>query len=139
MFNRDWKIARKVHPRKNGHSIVEAVTAALILIPITLLILDLLVLVIANSMNDTAAKNAARAGANHSDSGAAFTAAQTTLNSFHSSPILKTLQIKAFDYPYQGDKVACTTRMIVNLPVPFPGFSTFTFEAKAVEPLVGEK
>jgi len=62
MFNRDWKIAHRVHPRKNGHSIVEAVTAALILIPITLLILDLLVLVIANSMNDTAAKNAARAG-----------------------------------------------------------------------------
>jgi len=119
---------------------MEAVMAAIILVPIALALLDLTVMVIANSMNDTAAKNAARAAANQSTGAAAYDAANLTLNTFHASTLVKSIAINDFNYPAQGvGSVSLTTVMEVKLPVPFPGFAGYTFTAKDVEPIVGTK
>lgn len=119
-----------------GQGFAEAIAAAIVLIPIALCLLDLIVIVIANSMNDTAAKNAARAAANQKDANSATQAANKALTSFKSSAIVNSITIDgAVDYSGK-DYVAVTTKMIVNLPVPFPGYSQMTFVAKDVEPIV---
>lgn len=129
----------KAQRRKSrGSGLMEAVMAAIILVPIALALLDLTVMVIANSMNDTAAKNAARAAANQPEGGAAFAAAQKALATFQASTLVKSLTLNDFDYPAGGNgSVSLTTKMEVKLPVPFPGFAGYTFTARDVEPIVG--
>ncbi|HEY9784468.1 MAG TPA: hypothetical protein V6D17_03630 [Candidatus Obscuribacterales bacterium] len=123
---------------RRGTSFIEALTTAIILIPIALCFLDLIVLVIANTYNDTAAKNAARAAANQPDGKLAFEAAQKALASVKSSALVKTfaLTIEMFDYPANRSVVTCKTKIVVHLPVPFPGLSEVVFMAKAAEPIV---
>lgn len=117
-----------------GSGIAEAVTAAFILIPLALCLVDLTVLVIANSMNDTAAKNAARAAANQGDKPTAKAAVDKSLASVQNSPIVKSIILDKFEY--DKDAVTVQTKMVVALPVPFPGYSEMSFVAKDVEPVV---
>lgn len=127
--------------KKRGTSLVEAIVAAIIIVPVALFLLDLSVLVLANSINDKAVKNAARAAANQPDGASAWQAANVSLASFRSSPIVKSLTIKSFSFPPSNalETVSCTTKMEVKLPVPFPGFNNITFLARAEEPIVGHK
>ena len=123
---------------KRGSGLIEAILAATILVPIALFLLDLTVMIIANSMNDTAAKNAARAAANQPKGDPAYKAAEKALATFQASSIVKSLAIKGFDYPAKGvGSVSVVTEMEVRLPVPLPGFTSYTFRAGDVEPIVG--
>ncbi len=123
---------------KRGSGLIEAILAATILVPIALFLLDLTVMIIANSMNDTAAKNAARAAANQPNGTSAHAAAEKALASFQASSIVKSLALSEFDYPPKGiGSVSVVTVMEVKLPVPVPGFAGYTFKAGDVEPIVG--
>lgn len=125
---------------KRGSGLIEAILAATILVPIALFLLDLTVMIIANSMNDTAAKNAARAAANQPTGAAAHAAALKALASFQASAIVKSLEISEFDYPAKGvGSVSVVTIMEVKLPVPVPGFAGYKFKAGDVEPIVGSE
>lgn len=124
---------------RRGFSLIEAVTGAMILIPIALFLLDVTVLIIATTMNDTAVKNAARAAANQPEGVEGFQAAQKSLNSFKSSALVKSLTLSKYDYPASRDAVTCETKMVVALPVPIPGYDNITFLGRAVEPIVGNK
>lgn len=119
--------------RRNGSSVAEAAIAAIILVPIALAILDVIVVVSAIQMNDTAAKNAARAAANQLNQQDAGEAAQNALSTFHKSSIIKRISVSL---KYSGETVVSETSMDVHLPIPFPGFSELTFNAKDVEPIV---
>jgi Flp pilus assembly protein TadG len=119
---------------KRGQSIVEAVVACLILIPIVLGLFDLFVVIMCNSMHDTACKNAARAAANQPDLGSAQQAAAKSLLALH-SPWINSIQIK--NLLYDGTSVTCFTEISLTLPVPIPGYGSVIFEAKDVEPIVG--
>lgn len=128
-----------MYPRRrkqNGSNLAESAVAAIILIPIALAILDLIVAVAANTMNDSAAKNAARAAANQSSKPQALEAAANALSTFHKSNIITGISV---DLEYNGDKAIAETTMKVHLPVPFPGFSDLTFKARDVEPVVARK
>lgn len=135
------QISRKrgVRRRESGRGLVEAVTAAFILIPIAFFLLDVTVLILASTMNDTAVKNAARAAANQEDGGAAFQAANKSLENFKSSSIIKSLDLTKFDYPGSKTSVTCETTIVVNVPIPVPGYDDIKFTARAVEPIVGVK
>ena len=113
-----------------GQGYVEAITAAFVLIPIALCLLDFIVLVIANQMNDTAAKNAARAAANQGTKQKADQAADKALLTFQKSPFIDSIKIESLVYPDVNESVTVTTKMVVNLPVPFPGYGQMTFLAK---------
>jgi len=119
-----------------GTGSVEAIVGAIILVPIALGLLDLIILISANSMNDVAVKNAARAAANQADSTSGFDAANKSLISVRSSTIVKSIVLEGFDYPLSKEAVTVSTRMTVHLPVPFPGLSDIEFVAKDVEPIV---
>src|SRR5690242_1074796 len=118
---------------RRGQGIVEAVVAAIIIVPIALALFDFLVIVIGNSMNDTACKNAARAAASQSDGGTALDAAKQSITTVH-SPLLNDIKLLTLDYQ---DKVSvtCRTRASIHLPVPFPGYSDLIFDAEDVEPI----
>jgi hypothetical protein len=147
------------------------------LVPVVLFLLDVIVLVLANSANDNLAKSACRAAASAVDSNnngtmnVAATAAQSVCTSFNCSSIIKDPQGKgtgpgtamltgfyyaapnnpgsgpyswpgtlpqgatAFPQPATG-QVGVVTSILVQLPVPFPGFSSFPFVASDVEPIV---
>lgn len=111
----------------------------MILIPVALILLDLLVMVITNSVNDSAAKNAARAAANQAKGFDAHLAAEKALKSFHPNAIMPDLSLQDFVYDDKGATVKVVTRMKVNLPVPCPGYEHLTFDAQAVEPIVGNE
>ncbi len=123
---------------RKGSGLIEAVTAAIILVPLALAMLDLIMVVIANCLNDTAVKNAARAAANQGDGTSALNAAQNALEKFAASQIIKgiELEISGFDYPANKEAVTVETKMTVHLPVPVPGFGSIDFMAKDVEPIV---
>ena len=122
--------------RTRGASLIEAALGALILVPIALLIVDIMCLVFANSVNDTCAKNCARAGANQPNGGAANAAAEKALATFQKSGIIKSIVLSDLTYQ-EGGNCTCVTDMVVNLPVPFPGFTSANFRNRAVEPIVG--
>lgn len=128
---------QKKRKRSRGASLIEAALGALILIPIALLILDIMCLVFANSINDTAAKNCARAGANQPNGNAAKAAADKALSTFQKSGIVKSIVISDLTWEDKGGNCICVTDMVVNLPVPFPGFTSANFRNRAVEPIVG--
>ncbi len=121
-----------------GQGLIEAVAAAIVLIPLALCLMDLMVLVIANSMNDTLVKNCARAAANQATEGDALLAAQKSIKSFHASAIVNqdSLLLSGFNYDSKKGSVTAQTTMQVHLPMPFPGYSDMTFRAQDVEPIV---
>ena len=119
-----------------GSGLAEAAVAAIFLIPIALAIIDMIFVVIANSMNDTACKNAARAAANQTNGSLAKDAALKSLSSFHKSAIIPSIKLISLDIPPTQDSVTCKTQLVVVLPVPVPGYSQVTFNAAAIEPIV---
>lgn len=129
----------RIHKRRKGSAFVEALGAAIVLIPIALIVLDLLVMVITNSFNDSAAKNAARAAANQKEPAAAINAADKSLKAFKPNAIMPELKMVDIFYNDKDGTVKVLTEMKVNLPVPFPGYQQLTFRAQALEPIVGDK
>jgi len=119
-----------------GSGIVEAVTIGVVLIALTLALIDLVVIVMANGVNDTAAKNAARAAANENTGDGAYAAAQTSVNSLKPAGFVSSLTLSTVDYT-PGGVVTCRTKIEVKLPVPVPGIgATFLFVAQATEPIL---
>jgi hypothetical protein len=120
---------------RRGQGIVEAVTAAIVIVPIALCLFDFLVVIIGNSMNDTTCKNAARAAANQPDGASAGLAAEKAVLAVH-SPLLNSITLLPLDY-VTNVSVTAHTRVSIHLPVPFPGYSDLIFDAEDTEPIVG--
>lgn len=122
---------------QQGSQIAEALVIGIFILIITLALIDLIVMVMANSVNDAAAKNAARAAANQPDYPRALQAAQNAVGSRkRAANFVTSLNLQKMDY---SDKqiVSCTTKMEMQLPVPVPGVGgKFSFMAKATEPIV---
>jgi Tfp pilus assembly protein PilV len=118
-----------------GQGQAETIAAAFFLVPIALCLIDLIVMVIANQMNDTAAKNCARAAANMTDQSTANLASESALAKFQGSSIVNKISQKT---TWTADSATVQTTMSVHLPVPFPGYSDMTFVAQDVEPVLSK-
>lgn len=120
-----------------GQVFIEVLCGMFILIPIALFGLDLIVLILGNSANDTLAKNCARAAANAQNAGGAQAAAQQVVSHFPKSPLIDNVSLKSTNYV---DKATVTveTEVVVHIPVTLPGtVSQVAFKARATEPIVG--
>jgi Flp pilus assembly protein TadG len=124
--------------KKSGQGLAEAVAVAIVLIPLAFCLFDFIVLIIANSMNDTLVKNCARAAANQDTEPKALDAAKKSIASFHPSTLINSdsMVLSGFDYNPTKGYVTAQTTMKVHLPMPFPGYSDLTFEAQDAEPIV---
>ena len=122
--------------RRLGQSIIEVLVGCIFLIPMALAGLDVIVLVLANSANDSLVKNAARAAANQTTRNGALIAAQRCVDAFHTSNIIVGVEM-AQNVDYQQDKnVSVKTVMTVKMPVGIAGFEIIKFQAQATEPVV---
>ncbi|MBS1952616.1 MAG: hypothetical protein JST89_00375 [Cyanobacteria bacterium SZAS-4] len=130
--------ANKIHRRKTkGVGLVESIVMAIVLIPVTLFFLDLIVLVLANSINDSACKNAARVAANQKTIEDAAPAAEKAVAAYSKNSIIRSLKLLTIDYDEANHtNVKVTTQLKVHMPIPFPGYSDFTFLARDVEPIL---
>jgi hypothetical protein len=123
--------------RPKAQALMEVLIGMFILIPIALFILDMVVLVVTNSANDSLAKNCARAAANEQTSTKANDAAQNVVASFHRSNIITNAILVGCNYR-DRDSVIVETAISVKLPVTVLGINCSpTFHASAVEPIVG--
>jgi Flp pilus assembly protein TadG len=132
--------------RRRGQSIIETVVGIIFLIPLVLFLLDVSVLVMAQTANDNLAKSAARAAASATNgpgglgnSTVARAAADRVLNDFALSSIITTKRIPPNGFLYDTSSpgnVIVETRIDVRPPVAFPGFTVFNFRARATEPIV---
>jgi hypothetical protein len=122
--------------RFRGQALIEAVCTAMVLIPLALCMLDFVVLVVANSMNDSCAKSAARQAANQADEPTALEAAKNAVSAMHTSAIITSVSMPGFFYDTGSGKVTVQTQIGVHLPMPFPGLTDLTFRAKDVEAIV---
>lgn len=123
--------------RSQGSGLVEAVAIGILIMVITLALVDLIVLVLANGINDTAAKNCARAAANHKEQSKQIQAAENSLKGSKASGFITKLTIKDL-YP-KGGNITCITEMRLKLPVPVPGVGAdFVFVAQDTEPIVAQ-
>jgi hypothetical protein len=122
---------------QRGSQLVEALSIGIFILMITLALIDLLVIVMANSTNDAAAKNAARAAANQPDHARAVQAAENAVNSRQrKTGFISALILQAVDYE-DHKIVSCTTKMELKLPIPIPGIGgNMIFMAQATEPIV---
>jgi hypothetical protein len=124
--------------RRKAQSIVEVIAAVLIIIPIALFLLDVGALVLAQTANDTLAKNAARAAAEQPDETKAKAAVKEVVDKFPLSPIVPEKPVVELQYNL-GNDVNITTTVNVKLLVPIPlvpGMQNPTFKAQAHETIV---
>ncbi len=113
---------------------VELVIGGIVFIPIALFCLDLLTLVLCESINDHMAKNAARAAANQTTVSTAKAAARTTIGNVRTSDII--VKTKLVELNSNSTQVSVQTSMEVKVPAPFPFFSGATLIARCTEPVI---
>lgn len=130
--------------KQRAQSIIETVVGIIFLIPLVLFLLDVSVLVMAQTANDNLAKSAARAAASATagpgqlgNATVGIAAAQRVVNEFATSSIITQKQMTpAPDYNTATGNVTVSTQITVVPPVTFPGFASFQFRARATEPIV---
>ena len=123
--------------RSSGAGLVEAAAVGILILMITMALIDLIVLVMANSINDTAAKNAARAAANQAEYRTALQAAEHSIKGMNASGFITSLVLQDLVYT-DKQTVQCITKMNLKLPIPIPGIKAdFEFTAQDTEPIVG--
>lgn len=124
--------------RRQGQVFIEVVCGMIILGFMGLFALDVVVLVLANSANDTLAKNCARAAANTQSASAAKEAAVQVVKAFPVSPYVENVGFLGSKLVYEKDSVRTETVVIVKLPISLPGtVDKVAFHAASTEPLVG--
>jgi hypothetical protein len=124
---------------QKGQVFVEVLCGMFILIPIALFALDLIVLVLGNSANDSLAKNCARAAANEQTSAKAKEAAQQVVSHFPTSPLIEKVELDTSKMDFNSKaNVTTETIVTVRIPITLPGtISKIAFRARATEPVVG--
>ncbi|MDZ4835175.1 MAG: hypothetical protein SGJ27_15470 [Candidatus Melainabacteria bacterium] len=124
---------------QKGQVFIEVLCGMFILIPIALAALDMMVLVLGNSANDSLAKNCARAAANEQSADKAKQAAMQVINEFPASPLVEKVVLDQSKMTYDAkEEVTVETIITVRIPVVFPAMpSTMDFRARATEPVVG--
>jgi Flp pilus assembly protein TadG len=125
---------------RKGQALIETAVASIFIVPVVLGLLDVSVMVMANQINDSVAKNAARAAANQPDQMSAQKAAQNVFDHVAHSPIITNVSLNPGGFNYSGSKdgVSVQSRMDVNLPVAIAGWQHQVFIAQSVQPIVSE-
>jgi hypothetical protein len=123
--------------RDLGSSIMESLAGLILIIPMSLLFVDVAALVLAQTANDALAKQAARSAAQTANPADAQTAVNTVIQNYHQSKLL-TINSGVISV-YTADTITVVTNITCTLPVPLPfvGITSQNFVAAATEPVVG--
>lgn len=105
------------------------------MIPVMLFGTDIVALLLSQSVNEHVAKDAARAAANQPSASLAQQAATERVSAFTPSAMIVKLNLEGVSYSSQS--VSVTTKANINMPAPFPFFSSTQLAAQATVPVVG--
>jgi Flp pilus assembly protein TadG len=126
--------ARNTKRGTKGNCFIECVLGGALLIPIALCMLDLGTLVLGAELNDTLARQAARAAANEQTQALAQDAADKAAEPFTTSQ-LTTFSVD--NVAYTTDSVSVKTSVQITVPFQFPFLSGETLVAQATMPVIG--
>ena len=128
--------ARNTKRGTKGNCFIECVLGGALLIPMALCMLDLGTLVLGAELNDTMARQAARAAANEQSQALAQDAADKAAEPFEASPSqLTTFSVD--NVAYTTDSVSVKTSVQITVPFQFPFLSGETLVAQATMPVIG--
>ena len=131
--------ARNTKRGTKGNCFIECVLGGALLIPIALCMLDLGTLVLGAELNDTLARQAARAAANEQSQALAQDAVDKAAEPFEASPSnLTTFTVEPVDYKVSDpESVTVKSAVKIAVPFPFPFLSGETLVAQATMPVIG--
>lgn len=141
IYNRSFFTSKRTRKSHNGSAITETAVGALVLMPIFLILVDLIALVVGQTINDDIAKNAARYAAQGSDSNSANTLAQNYINSTPyqggAGFLVTSAQIISFNWTPVETKVV--TEITIKLPigVPLLNIRDQNMQSQATFPSIG--
>ncbi len=98
--------------------------------------LDLTVLVTTSQSNEQWAELAARSAASQANAQNARLTAESCLAKAKTSNIVQSVALEGVDYDLGKGQVTIKTKMLVNMPVPFPFLSQVECHASAIQPIV---
>ena len=119
--------------RQKGQGFIEAVLGGMILIPIAFGMLDVGALVVAEQVNDAAAKQAARSAANEQTQALANQAASLAMDAFQPTMLASSEMTR---FTYDADTVVVQTTASVRVPIPFPFLNEKALVAQDIEPVI---
>lgn len=132
---------KKISSRHSkGSAIVETTAGMFVLLPVFLILLDVIALVIGQTINDDIAKKAARYAAQASTASAGRTLADNymdTISYTGNSGLVTHAQIIGFNW--SNTQIQVITQVKINLPVgvPLGGPLSQLMQSQAIEPTVG--
>ncbi len=138
----DYSYKRQRLYRSKGTAIMETAVGICVLIPVLFLLLDILSLVIGQTINDDLAKSAARAAVQMTTASDGLNAANSYLDSTlyrGGSMLVSQAQITNFNWDDKiNNSCSVTTQVTINLPiaVPFGGPKQQVMVAQASEALI---
>lgn len=130
------KQKRRHFRKRQGQSMVEVMTAFLVLIPVGLGGLDLFTYMSVSQQNEQLAETACRAAATKDSQRSALDAAQDACNHVVTNNIIQSADLQQVNFDPSSGFVTVTTSMQVKMPVPFPFFTSPSVQAAAIQPIV---
>jgi hypothetical protein len=122
--------------RVRAQTLIEAIAGFAVIIPLALMALDLTVLVTTSQSNEQWAELAARSAASQANAQNARLTAESCLAKAKTSNIVQSVALEGVDYDLGKGQVTIKTKMLVNMPVPFPFLSQVECHASAIQPIV---
>ncbi|MBX9940142.1 MAG: hypothetical protein K2Y32_12860 [Candidatus Obscuribacterales bacterium] len=122
--------------RARAQTLIEAITGFAVIIPLALMAIDLTVLVTTSQSNEQWAELAARVAASQSNEQNARLSAEGCLAKAKTSNIVQSVALEGVEYDLGKGQVTIKTKMLVNMPVPFPFLSQVECHASAIQPIV---
>ena len=139
-MNNSQLYVQKRTGRYKGSAIIETITGLLVLMPIFLILIDIIALVIGQTINEDIAKKAARYASQGSDQPSAATYANNYMSSLsYSGPTGLVNNARIIEFNWSSSQVRVITQVTINLPVavPFGGPSSQVMQAQFTEATVG--
>lgn len=122
--------------RRQGQSLLEAITGLAVIIPLGLFAVDLVAVMQSTQTNEQWAEIAARNAASKFNEQAARQAAEQSLEKVQTTAVISSITLESVVYDTTKSTVTIGTRMLVSMPVPLPYMNVVECHAKAVQPIV---
>ena len=128
---------KKKKRKVKGNSLLESIVGVgLIFVPLVLCATDLTFMFHAAHVNEEFAEQLARLCSTLKDKANAEKACLDVIKQYQLPSCYANLELKDLVFDLSAQEVSLTTKMVVTMPVPFPGYERITVSANAKQPIV---
>ncbi len=120
-----------------GNALIESIVGVgLIFVPLVLLAADLTFMFQAAHVNEEFAEQLARLCSTLKDKANAEKACLDVIKQYQLPKSYSNLEVSDLNFDLSAQEVSLTTKMVVTMPVPFPGYERITVSANVKQPIV---